>query len=288
MGVLLWVMDDCYLSSRFRNREISTHLRIYNPSGGKTLLAMHGIGSNVEEAFDGLSKYLDSDCRVVAPDWLGFGDSSKLLGKQDNYGADYCSEWYHQLLKNATNAGILPERFSLFSVSMSGIPVAQTYRENQGRYDKMIFLNPAGLDKKIKRGYAFILSSGVLHPRIARLVMNDFVWGKLGWDPLKLEKLKRDFRNGGEGLEVLARYGHCGMTPFGNMRSTHFLLDRFAEIECPTLLIHSDNDEIFYEKGYLDFARGHGWEISELRDRKHSAIRKAPEEIARIINDFLG
>ena len=281
-------MEDHNLIFLFKGKAISTHLKIYNGCGKKTLLAMHGICSNAKDAFESLSQHLGSDYKIVAPDWIGFGNSTRLLDKQDRYGADYCADWYNQFLENATNTGILPEKFSLFSISMSGIPAAQTYQKHQERYDKIAFLNPAGLDEKIKKSYAFVLSSGILNRKTVSLMANDFVWRKiLKLPPSKQRKMGGFLKDNGKELEVLTRYAQSGFTSFGNMRSTHILPDKFAEITCPKLLIYSGSDELFYEQAYLNFAEKYGWEISELEGERHSVVRKNPEGVAKALNDFL-
>ncbi len=250
---------------------------------------MHGIGTYAAESFDEFSRHFREDYRLIAPDWIGSGETTKLLEKEDIYGSRYCTDWLELLIPEAKKHGILDNSFSLFGISMSGLGIAESYPVIKNNLEKIIFLNPAGLDKRIKRSFAFTLSSGLFNPTIAKKIVNsNFLWKKtLNWSEEKRQRLKKDLDNNGEEFAIMLRHGRTGFTPFGRMRDSHYLPGHYQEIEHPILLIYGENDDIFYEQGYLDFARQHNWQTHMIEDAKHSIINSRPKEVAEAINPFL-
>ncbi|MBI2044568.1 alpha/beta hydrolase [Candidatus Pacearchaeota archaeon] len=250
---------------------------------------MHGIGSTAEESFNGFSKYFRQDYRLVTPDWIGSGETTKLLGRGDVYGSRYCTDWLEILIPETKNHGILDNSFSLFGISMSGLGIAESYPIIKNELEKIIFLNPAGLDRRIKRSFAFALSSGLFIPSIARMAVNsDFLWKRtFNWSEEKRQRLKKDLDNGREEFTIMLRHGRTGFTQFGRMRNSHYLPKQYSEIEHPVLLVYGENDDIFYKQGYLDFARRHDWQTYMIHGAKHSIISSRPKEIAEAVNPFL-
>src|SRR5204862_6553559 len=102
---------------------------------------------------------------LVAPDWLGFGRSSRLLGERDDYGADYCSEWLLRFVAAARAQGILAGRFSILAASMAGIAVAKCHARLGDALDQVVLIAPAGLDTWVSRAFAF----GMAAPWLQRL-----------------------------------------------------------------------------------------------------------------------
>ncbi len=212
-----------------------------------------------------------------------------MLEREDIYGSRYCTDWLEILIPEVKNHGILNNNFSLFGISMSGLGIAESYPVISKDLEKIIFLNPAGLDRRIKGSFAFALSSGIFSPSMAKRVVNsDFLWRKtLNWSEEKRQRLKRDLDNGGEEFAVMLRHGRTGFTPFGRMRDSHYLPGQYDKIEHPVLLVYGENDDIFYEQGYLDFARRHDWQTYMIKDAKHSIISSRPKEVADAVNPFL-
>ena len=116
-------MEDEYLRFDFKGREVTSHVRIYNPNARRTLVALHGIGTYAAESFDNFSEHLRTDYRLVTPDWIGSGETTKLLGRGDVYGSRYCTDWLELLIPEVKKTGILDASFSIFGISMSGLGI---------------------------------------------------------------------------------------------------------------------------------------------------------------------
>lgn len=271
----------------FNGKPSYVNVRFFGHSRSGDLLALHGLGTQ-GYCFDSLAGRLKKN--LVAIDWFGYGKSDRRLGEKDQYGAQTCADWFLTAVTALQSQGILAKEFSILAMSMSAIPVALDYKKLSVK--KIIFIHPAGLDKKINKKLAFGLSSGLLSDRLLKFVTLRLVWRSI-WKltPIKSSDERRryirdDVMNGAGEFEVLRRYSKSGFDPLGNMRETHYIPEYFRKITCPVLLLYG-YDTTFYRKEYVEFAEKNGWKIIHIARAPHNMIRSHADLIATPIDDFL-
>ncbi len=270
----------------FKNNETKAFVTIYGDGTKPQILCLHGIGSSGEESFHNLASRLSSDFQLVAIDWLGWGRSTRLLGPNDHYGSDYCSEWFQLFIQSAIEQHVLRPPFHVLAVSMSAIPLAISYEIIQQYLGSVMFINPAGLDTHINKIFAFILTHPWLnHRKVAKILLQKLIWNKiLGWSEFHWQRLHAGLSNGE--LDLFIRYAKAGIRPNGRMKSTHVVPDKFETITKPVLLIHS-KDQIFYKQNYLTYAREKHWNIVHVNCHGHTPAVQQPERVAKEIRRFL-
>lgn len=60
---------------QFMGRRIFARVCIWNQSGTITILAKHGFGLNAKDSFEQLAKKLPAHIRLIAWDWIGYGET---------------------------------------------------------------------------------------------------------------------------------------------------------------------------------------------------------------------
>lgn len=287
-------MKETNISFSFDGENSQAHVTTYNPQGEVPIVALHGIGSSGASTFGVYMQHLSERIKVFAPDWIGFGESSRPTVHPHTYGANYCSQWYQTLIQEGIKQNFFPERFNVLAYSMSAIAIAKTYTTLEEHLENIIFINPAGLDAKINRKYFSYLS----HPMaekvgklLARVASKKPLWWLLGkktqyaWPEKERQRLIIDLNEGAPRLETLFRYAAQGFTPNGEMKQTHQVGEEFAKIKRPTLLLYSEHDEIFFEQKYLSFAREQGWQTECLEGEWHNV--KGLKNVAQKVEQFL-
>lgn len=270
----------------FRNNHTQAFATICGDDTKPQILCLHGIGSSGKESFQHLANHLSNDFQLVAIDWLGWGRSTRLLSNDDDYGSDYCSEWFQLFIQSAIEQRVLRPPFHVLAVSMSAIPLAISYEILQQYLGSVMFINPAGLDTHINKIFAFILTHPWLnHRKVAKFLLRKFVWNKiLGWSDFHWNRLNDGLSNGE--LDLFIRYAKAGILPNGRMKSTHVVPDKFDLITKPVLLIHSQ-DHVFYKQYYLPYAREKHWNIVHVNCHGHTPAVQQPKRVAKEIKMFL-
>jgi pimeloyl-ACP methyl ester carboxylesterase len=141
---------------KFKGIQINVGLYKNQNQNKKDVLFLHGMGSNTQDSYSKTFDELPQD-RLCAIDWLGHGETTKLFRNKDEYGAVYMSDYLKTVIDFLITNNILDKRFSIVALSMSAIPVAYLYSQYKGNFKKIVFINPAGIDKKM--GYIFAFFS---------------------------------------------------------------------------------------------------------------------------------
>ena len=273
----------------FRNQKTKAHVLIYgNDSKKPQVLCLHGLGSTARESFIEIAPLLASEFQVVAVDWIGCGESSRLMGPGDSYSSDYCSEWLKDFILSANKNGVLYDEFNVFAVSMSAISIPKNWEVIRKFVKKIVFVNPLGMDTRINR----ILAIALTHPwinqnKLANLLLSNFMWTYFfKWTKRDQKRLKEGVKNGE--FEVLVRYAKAGILPSGRLMDINIVPGKFKKIKAPILLLASVHDHVFYRRDYLKFAKTQeNWEVVEVDHNDHNCLVAKAKEVAAETLRFL-
>lgn len=273
-------MQERYITFNSLGKKIKTHYTVFNENEDKTILALHGIGSSPESSFKELSGFLPA-YRIIAPSWIGFGKTDKLLGKDDSYNVNYCTDFLTDFINYSQKNGILKGNFHVLAKSMSAIPLASNYHLFNKNIEKIVFITPAGLDNKMSKLFSIPTIIGTKNKFYSNILL------KL----IGNEKSKRELRENfkiDDWREVLHRYSTAGYNALGKMNATHIIPEKFEKITSSILLISGTKDEIFPNREYMKFAQDNLWDIEEIQGAGHSVQKTHPQETANAIIKFLG
>ncbi|MFA6553032.1 MAG: alpha/beta hydrolase [Patescibacteria group bacterium] len=272
---------------KFRGRETHASYMAYGDADKPQILCLHGIGSTGSESYEKISTFLTEKFQLIAPDWIGYGASDRPLGKNDTYDADYCTDWLVSFVQTVQRAGVLHNTFHILAHSMSAIAVAKSYGILGQLINKIVIINPAGLDTKISKPFSFALTTRLINQHhLAKLVLFKPIWyWILRWSDKHRRRMIDGLENGE--LEVLVRYAKAGINPNGTMRPSHHIPDVFSQIQRPTMLICSEKDHIFYRQAYRSFGARHNWTTKVMPYKNHYLLTRDAEQVAYVINDFL-
>ena len=154
---------ELFMPMRFKGKNVSVHITTYGKNSKKQILCLHGFGSDGRDSFDNVAKYLSKDYQLIAIDWIGFGKTTRLLRKMDNYNHRYMSSFLEKFITIAIAKKILKKRFSIFAVSMSGLMTGMLYKRIEKYLESIIFLNPAGFDKEISAKFSVVMANPLLN-----------------------------------------------------------------------------------------------------------------------------
>lgn len=271
----------------FHGEKTNAHVTVYGDPDKPQLLCLHGIGSTGSESFDNIADHLGGEFQLVAPDWIGFGKSSRLLGKSDTYSSGYCTEWLATLIETAQRNGILNQTFDILAHSMSALAVAKFFERMKTHFRKIVFINPAGMETKINRIFSFFLTSPHINQRtLAKFTIHPLIWFHvLHWSKSHRNRLIDGLQDGE--FDVLVRYAKAGINPNGTMKLTNVIPEAFEKISAPILVIASSHDSIFFKRKYLDIARSHGWQIREIQIANHHLLTRESIRVADCVRSFL-
>lgn len=274
--------SDQSLTVSFRGQDTTARVTTYG-NAAHQILCLHGIGSTGIESYANLARYLSHDFQLVAPDWIGFGGSSRLLGPQDSYSADYCSEWLGHFIHTAVRQGTLRPPFTILAHSMSAIAVAKAFSKIKEHIRTIVLINPAGMDTEINRAFSFFLTSRLVPQyALARLILMPWIWYRvLRWSENHYRRMVQGLADGE--FDVLLRYARAGIRPIGKMKPSHIIPDVFSTITAPVLLLTSSRDSIFSHQRYLDYAEKYVWQIHRIHHQNHYLLTRAAAEIAKTI-----
>ncbi len=273
----------------FRGQKTKAHILVFgDDSSGKQILCLHGLGSIAEESFRELGPLLERNFQVLAVDWIGCGETSRPLGKEDSYSSDYCAEWLREFIFSAVNQKILKSNFSIFAISMSAVAIPKIWDDINSLVDKIIFVNPLGMDRHINKVFAFVLTSPLInHQKIARFFLKGFIWNYIfRWTERDKIRLTKGIQNGE--FEVLIRYAKSGILPKGRLMDLNFVPEKFEKIKVPVLLLASSKDHVFYKRDYLEFAKSReNWKVAEISFKNHNLMISKAKDVADEVLKFL-
>lgn len=280
---------ELFIEVPFRGQITKAHVLVYGSDSLKNqILCLHGIGSRAKEPFSVVAPILAKDFQILALDWIGCGETSRLLGPEDSYSSDYCSEWLREFILTSIKANLLHSPFSVFAISMSAIAIPKIWSGIGKFISKIVFVNPLGMDTHINKAFAFILTSPwISHKKIPNFILSRFIWRRIFHLPeWSRVRLKTEIKNGE--FEVLIRYAKAGILPKGRLMDLNFVPEKFEKIQAPILLLASSHDPIFYRRDYLKFARSRkNWKIVEIDFNGHNFMRAKAKEVSGEVVKFL-
>ncbi|MCL5012249.1 MAG: alpha/beta hydrolase [Patescibacteria group bacterium] len=263
----------------FKETEISVGVYRDHKHNKKDVLFLHGMGSNTKDSYEKILDKFPKD-RVCAIDWLGHGATTKLFRKKDTYGAQYMTDYLETVIDALIKENILDEKFFVIANSMSAIPIAYLYPRYEKHIKKIVFINPAGMDKKM--GYIFAFFSGFITKNIVLSWMSSFLVSNK-----KARKiLQKNLRVKDWGI-IVSKYANMGYDYLGHMKRTHYIPELFEKIKKPVLLICGEKDSIFTKREYLNFALEHGWSVCVLKKEEHTLGKGDPVEMDKKVEEFL-
>ena len=114
-----------------------THLAYLEGGSGKPLILLHGFGAD-KDSFARVSRWLTPHYRVIAPDLVGFGESTHLLDSDYRYAAQ--ARRLHDFVQ-----AVAPGRVDMAGSSMGG-GIALTYAARYpAEVDSLWLLDAAGI-----------------------------------------------------------------------------------------------------------------------------------------------
>ena len=241
----------------------------YDLGNGPPLLLIHGLGGDADE-WVFCMKDLSSSHRVIAIDLLGFGRSDKPL-------IHYTIHGFVEVLEHFLNA-LAIERISLMGSSLGGwIATAFTLNFPQ-RTDKLILVDPAGLQSKAPVMPIDLRVSTRRHMR----------------DILNMMFYDQSFVT--EDLVDLAYQGHLhrqdGYTidsVLQNFKDEREWLDaKIAKLDVPTLILWGEHDTLIpasMSERFHQFIRGSQLEI--IPQCGHLPALEKPAELVQHVLNFL-
>ncbi len=262
----------------FKGEKIDVGIYKNKNKNKKDVLFLHGLGSNT---LDSYSKTLDKlpQERICAIDWLGHGATTKLLRDKDSYGAEYMADYLKTVIDFLIDNDILDTHFFIVAMSMSAIPIAYLYPQYEKNIKKIVFLHPAGMDKKM--GYVFAFFSKYITQNIF------FSWFFSYWILNKKARrvLQKNLKVKNWGV-IVSKYASEGYDLFGHMKETHYIPEKFNKIKKPVLLVCGERDMIFTRRKYLHFAVEHNWKVHILGKEEHALGRGNSDSVAEEIKNF--
>ncbi len=280
--------------TRYRTEKVGTHEIFYREAGDPAkpaVVLLHGFPSS-SFMFRELIVELADDYHVIAPDHLGFGQSSMPPVDSFTYTFDALTDITVELLGQL---GL--DRFALY-VQDYGAPIGLRIasREPQ-RITALITQNGnayvEGFTPFWDALFAFA-GDGVTNASEVRASLDSgqqWVYSH-GVPATKLDRLSPDTWTLDQAL--LDRPGNkdIQLALFRDYRVNIDEYPRFQQYfhdhQPPTLVVWGEHDEIFGPDGARAFARDLPDAEIHLLDAGHYALESSGEEIATLVRDFLG
>lgn len=278
-------MKDFFMSMDFMGKAIDVHV-ITLGHGKKQILCLHGFLATGMETFGKILSFLEKDYTLVLIDWIGFGHTTRFLSPSDTYDSTYLSTWLESFINTALKKKILKDTFSIFAVSMSGLMTGMVYDKVKDHVEKIIFVNPAGFDRKVSMKFAMVIASPFFTKKtFLKIITKSIFWEKmLGLKDVHRKKLF-SIMDSGE-LEVYSRAAQHSMTRSGNARPTH-IFKGYGDIKIPVMLICSTKDTLIINQEYVQQAKKYGWKIKMIKNNDHVLIARKPSQVANAVKEFL-
>lgn len=256
---------------------------------GAPLLLLHGGGTDSAALSWGhlISRFAESH-QVYAPDWPGYGDS-------DRPDIDYSIPYYISILDEFSNALGLKQP-SIAGISMGGAIALGFALENPGRISKLIMVDSYGLQDQApahKFSYLFV--------RIP--LVNELTWWSISKSrSMAAASLKGIFSDPDRVTDDLIdlvfaelnkpkagqAFRSFQIEEMGWNTMTTVYMDRLAEIDQPTLIIHGADDNLVPLKDAEEaHARIRGSQLSIIPDAGHWPQREKPGEFYKHVSSFL-
>jgi len=278
-------LHDRYL----RLGELRVHY-VQSTTEAQTIVLLHGGSADAAHLSWGPAMAsLAPHFRVVAPDFPGYGDSSlpPWPGSADNL---------TRFVEDFT-AALNLDRFALAGLSMGGMVAIGFALRNPDRADRLVLVDAAGLDKKIRwiRLIYPILRARPLqtltlrlrvlacrYPRLVRFGMRQVMCACNPPSPELLKEVITEAKRPGVAWQSFLHHELC----WSGFR--HDFSAELSKIQAPTLLVHGENDSIIpVEHARKAHLRIPNSTLHVFPRCGHWPPREKPEEFNRIVLEFL-
>ncbi|MES0812982.1 alpha/beta hydrolase [Roseibium sp. SCPC15] len=212
---------------------------------------------------------------LFAPQITAFADRPLMVANHREH--DSISDIAARLLDEA------PERFSLIGLSMGGYVAMEIMREAPERVGKLALLNtnprPDTQEQTKRRKFLIDLTRKKGFGKVPHLLYPGFVHEKNEEnDILKSAVVDMALETGADAFirQQTAVYGRYDSRP------------RLGEISCPSLVLVGDGDRLTpVELAQEIHQHIPGSELSVIAGSGHLSTLEAPEEVTRVLTDFL-
>ncbi len=216
--------------------------------------------------------------RVIAPDLPGFGLSQRLLGGLD---LESVRAFLLDLLES-----IGVDEFSLVGHSMGGAVSAYVASMNPDRVRRLVLINPSPFGAGVgRRPFAVEL---VRHRPLSDIAVRFSVRRSVVRRVLERVYVRKevlDEETVTEYYESIRNSGRTLIEAFRLIRS--FRIDYLRSLRCPVLFVLGRRDELVPFELNERLARELGAEIYVDDGSGHNVHEENPEEVNRVIADFL-
>lgn len=255
-------------------------IHVIERGSGVTVLLIHGLGASLNE-FEGLSKKLAENYKVVSFDLPGFGLSDVPEDENPDFQVIY-SDFMHFILDKYAS-----DSCYLIGNSMGGLIAWNTVLEEPTKIKKMVLLAPAGYDmEKIAKKNAAWVNTPI----------TKFILAKGAPKSIAESNVKMCFYKDDEIDKDLFKRKYAFMNKEGNLD----FLKKFATynkftdtaliktINCPTLVIWGDKDEIIPFEHAAKFKRDlPNSQLIVYKDCGHVPQIEEAKKCTEDIQDFL-
>jgi pimeloyl-ACP methyl ester carboxylesterase len=257
-------------------------LRVALSGGGSPVVLLHGLFMD-HRTWDGVSRALSSEFRLVAPDFPGFGDSEKPAASRFSYDVNAFTEVVADLY-----AGLDLGRAAVVGHGLGGavaITLAARHPELVSRLvlvDSLCFEAPLDLRRRI-----------ALLPIVGGFVLKQ-LWGRATFRAVFRDSVLPG--RGGLPIDKIDGYYDSFNAPssrgsaLATLRATidtRSVAALTARIAAPTLVVWGRSDRMFpagIGQRLSRQIRGAGF---ELMDAGHAPHEEHPDEFAAIVTRFL-
>jgi len=279
-------LKELFLPIKFKGTNIKVHVLVYGPKDAeKQVLCLHGFASSGKVGYHNIAKHM-KNYNLVAIDWIGYGLTSKPLGKQDTYDDEYMLSFLESFIVAAIKKKVLRKRFNILATSMSGIAVALGYKWLQKYVDKIVLVNPAGFDRRINIKFSLLLVNPLIRrdkfrKRISKTIMKGELFG---WKKDQKERLVKLLDS--DEFKAYLRMVKAAIRPRGRIKNTHRCMHP-EKIKMPILMIVSNKDTLIRRQRYLRVAKEHKWKIVKIKYNDHALLIYRPKEVAQAAKNFI-
>jgi pimeloyl-ACP methyl ester carboxylesterase len=256
--------------------------------GQPTVILLHGGGiDSARLSWDPIIPELAASCRVVAPDWPGFGESARL---ERACTVDFLAGFLADFL-DALGIG----RASLAGLSMGGSAALGFTLRFPGRVERLVLAGSYGLQRKVAYhflSYLFIrlpglnaLSYKLVRSRpAARWLLKSLLRRPGAITEELLDQIEEEMRRPGAGA-AFQSFQRDEMTPTGTRTC---FLDRLGEIAAPVLIVHGALDgSVPQEAAREAHVRIPGSRLYWMEGCGHWVQRDDPKTFNRVVRQFL-
>jgi len=277
---------ELFLPMKFKGANIKVHVLIYGPKDAKKqALCLHGFASSGKVGFANIAKHM-KNYNLVTIDWIGYGESSKPLRKQDTYDAEYMKSFLLQFIELAIKKKILRKKFNVIATSMSGIALGISYHQLEKYIERMVLVNPAGFDRRINMKFSLLLVNPLIRrDRFRQRISKRILEGDLfGWKEDQKKRLA-SLLDSNE-FKVYLRTVKAAVRPRGRIKNAYRCLDP-EKIKFPILIVASHKDTLMRHQRYLRVAMACKWDIVYIKYDEHTLLIYRPKEVAEAAKKFL-